>query len=82
MRSLHAKADASALNLPYEGEPVAAATAAPNRSAISCSASWQQRAALRDAFEASALPFRVDVVTAHELAEGFRDRVIRERIHL
>lgn len=82
MRSLHAEADASALNLPQKGKPVAAATAAPNRSAIPCSASSQQCAALRDAFEASALPSRVDMVTANELAEGFRDRVMRERIPL
>jgi len=43
---------------------------------------WQQRAALRDAFEASDLPFRVDVVTVDELADGFRARVMQERVPL
>ena len=40
----------------------------------------QERAAMRDAFEASDLPFRVDIVTADDLAEGFRQHVLRERV--
>ena len=41
-----------------------------------------ERARLRDAFEASDLPFRVDVVDAHDLAPGFAERVRAERIRL
>jgi len=44
--------------------------------------SWNQRAELRDRFEASDLPFRVDVVDAAGLASGFRARVFAERIDL
>ena len=40
--------------------------------------SWAERADLRDAFEASSLPFRVDVVAAAELAEGMAQRVAAE----
>ena len=39
---------------------------------------WAQRADLRDAFEASALPFGVDVVELAGLAEGMRPRVLAE----
>ena len=39
---------------------------------------WAQRADLRDAFEASALPFSVDVVELAGLAEGMRQRVLAE----
>lgn len=39
---------------------------------------WAQRADLRDAFEASALPFVVDVVELDGLAEGMRPRVLAE----
>lgn len=42
----------------------------------------QERAAMRDAFEASDLPFRVDVVTSDELAEGYRQRILQERVPL
>ena len=41
-----------------------------------------QRAALRDAFEASALPFRVDVVVEGELEPGYRERVLGEAVPL
>ncbi len=44
--------------------------------------SWQQRAALRDAFEASTLPFRVDVVESDTLAPGMAQRVAAERVLL
>jgi len=40
--------------------------------------SWSQRADLRDAFEASALPFKVDVVEADCLAAGMVQRVLAE----
>ena len=40
--------------------------------------SWTERAALRDAFEASALPFAVDLVEAAGLAEGMARRVTAE----
>ena len=43
---------------------------------------WLQRAGLRDAFEASDLPFRADVVVAGSLALGFADRVAAERVPL
>jgi uncharacterized protein len=39
---------------------------------------WRVRAALTDAFEASRLPFRVDVVEAACLSEGFAARVMAE----
>ena len=39
---------------------------------------WTQRADLRDAFEASALPFGVDLVELDGLAEGMRARVLAE----
>ena len=37
--------------------------------------SWAQRADLRDAFEASALPFTVDLVEAAGLSSGMAERV-------
>lgn len=40
--------------------------------------SWAQRAELRDAFEASTLPFNVDVVELAGLPEGMRQRVQAE----
>ena len=43
---------------------------------------WAQRAALRDAFEASELPFRVDIVEAAGLAEGMAQRVRDEALPL
>ena len=43
---------------------------------------WAQRADLRDAFEASALPFGVDVVELAGLAEGMRQRVLAEALPL
>ena len=46
------------------------------------SLSWLQRADLRDAFEASDLPFKVDVVEADGLSGGVRDRVNAERVLL
>ncbi len=39
---------------------------------------WRQRADLRDAFEASELPFSVDLVEAAGLAEGMTPRVMAE----
>ena len=39
---------------------------------------WAQRADLRDAFEASALPFGVDLVELDGLAESMRQRVLAE----
>ena len=44
--------------------------------------SWLQRADLRDQFEASDLPFRVDVVEAEGLATGMAERVVGESIAL
>ncbi len=44
--------------------------------------SWAQRADLRDLFEASDLPFRVDVVEAEALPEGMSGRVAGESIAL
>ena len=44
--------------------------------------SWPQRAALRDAFESSPLPFRVDLVELVALADGMRDRVLGEAVPL
>ena len=46
------------------------------------SLSWLQRADLRDAFEASELPFRVDVVEAEGLSGGVEARVLAERVLL
>ena len=46
------------------------------------SLSWRERADLRDAFEASDLPFRVDVVEAALLAEAMALRVMGERLVL
>ena len=43
---------------------------------------WVQRAALRDAFERSDLPFRVDLVEADGLSVGFAARVNAERKQL
>ena len=40
---------------------------------------WRQRASLIDAFEASELPFRVDVVEAWELPSAMRARIEHER---
>jgi predicted nucleotidyltransferase len=44
--------------------------------------SWRQRAGLRERFEASALPFRVDVVEATGLSEGMAERVWLESVPL
>ena len=44
--------------------------------------SWDQRAALADAFEQSCVPFRVDVVEIRALASEFRARAWSERIPL
>ena len=43
---------------------------------------WQTRVNLVDAFEASELPFRVDVVESAHLAPGMRQRVMAEAIEL
>ena len=43
---------------------------------------WAQRAALRDGFEASRLPFRVDVVEIAGLALGMSERIEAERVNL
>ena len=43
---------------------------------------WLQRADLRDLFEASELPFRVDVVEAEALAGGMAERVNSESVSL
>ena len=43
-----------------------------------CALSWSQRADLRDAFEGSTLPFKVDVVEADSLAAGMAQRVRAE----
>ncbi|MEY2656215.1 MAG: hypothetical protein RLZZ524_3243 [Pseudomonadota bacterium] len=43
---------------------------------------WQQRADLRDAFEASALPFCIDLVEQDSLAAAYLDRVLAERVPL
>lgn len=43
---------------------------------------WRDRADLADAFEASDLPFRVDVVEASRLAPGIAPRVLAERLSL
>ena len=44
--------------------------------------SWDQHAALADAFEQSPLTFRVDVVETHALAPAFRTRIWSERLPL
>ena len=44
--------------------------------------SWSQRADLRDRFEASDLPFRVDVVEAEALPAGMAERVACESVSL
>jgi type I restriction enzyme S subunit len=46
------------------------------------SLTWQQRAALADAFESSTLPFRVDLVDAASLARDYAERVQAERVAL
>lgn len=43
---------------------------------------WAQRAALTDGFEASRLPFRVDVVESDGLACGVAERIRSERLDL
>ena len=43
---------------------------------------WAQRADLRDAFDASDLPFSVDIVEAAGLAEGMARRVRDEALPL
>jgi uncharacterized protein len=43
---------------------------------------WRARADLADAFEASNLPFRVDVVEASRLSPGIAPRVLAERLPL
>ena len=43
---------------------------------------WLQRVDLRDLFEASDLPFRVDVVETEALASGMTERVISESVPL
>ncbi len=43
---------------------------------------WAQRAELRDAFEASSLPFTVDVVEADGLAVGMAQRIWAEALPL
>jgi uncharacterized protein len=44
--------------------------------------SWLQRADLRDRFEASDLPFRVDLVEADSLAAGMAEQVAAESVAL
>lgn len=46
------------------------------------SLTWLQRADLRDAFEASDLPFKVDVVEAEGLSGAIASRVNAERLPL
>jgi uncharacterized protein len=43
---------------------------------------WRDRADLADAFEASSLPFKVDVVEQARLAPGIAARVLNERLRL
>ncbi len=43
---------------------------------------WRERMAMQDAFEASDLPFRVDVVEASRLTGAFARRVELERLPL
>ncbi|MCD8514618.1 MAG: hypothetical protein LRY31_00990 [Burkholderiaceae bacterium] len=44
--------------------------------------SWVQRAALMDAFEASPLPYRVDLVEAARLSSGYAQRIRQESVLL
>ncbi len=44
--------------------------------------SWSERASLRDGFEASDLPFTVDVVEAGQLAPAVAGRIAAERLPL
>ena len=44
--------------------------------------SLAERAALRDQFERSTLPFRVDIVEAAGLSDAMAARVARERVRL
>lgn len=44
--------------------------------------SWSQRVALLDAFEASSLPFRVDLVEAARLSLGYAQRIREESVLL
>lgn len=44
--------------------------------------SWAEQAALRDGFEASDLPFRVDLVDARGLSGAMRSRIDQERVPL
>ena len=59
---------------PYSDLDILVATALP--------LTWSQRADLRDAFEASNLPFRVDIVEESRLAPGMQARVLAERLPL
>ena len=43
---------------------------------------WSQRATLQDGFEASDLPFKVDVVEAEGLSGGIAERALSERVLL
>lgn len=43
---------------------------------------WSQRAALRDGFEASDLPFCVDVLDSSGVARGLAERIWSERVPL
>jgi predicted nucleotidyltransferase len=43
---------------------------------------WDQRAALQEGFDASELPFRVDVVEPSDLSEGVRLRIEGEKLAL
>ena len=43
---------------------------------------WAQRAALRDGFEASCLPFRVDVVESAGLSGAVAERIQAERVNM
>ena len=43
---------------------------------------WAQRAALKDVFEASRLPFRVDVVESADLNGAVAQRIEAERVSL
>lgn len=44
--------------------------------------SWAERAALNERFEASELPFRVDLVGAQGLSGTMRNRIEQERVSL
>ena len=43
---------------------------------------WQQRTQLLDAFEASPLPFRVDLVEVARVAPEFSERILQEAVSL